>query len=251
MAKEWVKNSRSETRLALNAQAKVELQLGALKEKQAKMAEQMKEALRARDSAEAGLKTTEKQFEEIRKELHYSKINMVTEKQMVIEFREELRKAREVALLLKEATEAEKQVAYDLGVQETQSRLTEEFSTVAKDYCDITWGKALNVARVLADSNLRWPESIYYDSDIRELPGPGSPPPEHPTQVSEVPITDQIPSAPVEVPTDSRQDAGQGKEVEAPQGKDKSKDKGKDKASDTTISWSEQAVNPGAPKAQV
>ena len=69
--------------------------------------------------------------------------------------------------------------------------------------------------------------------------------------MSEVPITDQIPSAPVEVPTDSRQDAGQGKEVEAPQGKDKSKDKGKDKASDTTISWSEQAVNPGAPKAQV
>ena len=251
MAKEWVKNSRSETRLALDAQAKVELQLGALKEKQAKMAKQMKEALRARDSAEVGLKTTEKQFEEIRKELHYSKINMVTEKQMVIEFREELRKAREVALLLKEATEAEKQVAYDLGVQETQSRLTEEFSTVAKDYCDITWGKALNVTRVPADSNLRWPESIYYDSDIRELPGPGSPPPEHPTQVSEVPITDQIPSAPVEVPTDSRQDAGQGKEVEAPQGKDKSKDKGKDKALDTTISWSEQAVNPGAPKAQV
>ena len=155
MAKEWVKNSRSETRLALDAQAKVEVQLGALKEKQAKMAEQMKEALRASDSAEAGLKTTEKQFEEIRKELHYSKINMVTEKQMVIEFREELRKAREVALLLKEATEAEKQVAYDLGVQETQSRLTEEFSAVAKDYCDITWGKALNVAGVPADSNLR------------------------------------------------------------------------------------------------
>ena len=55
----------------------------------------------------------------------------------------------------------------------------------------------------------------------------------------------------MEVPTDSRQDAGQGKEVEAPQGKDKSKDKGKGKASDTTISRSEQAVDPGAPKAQV
>ena len=155
MAKEWVKNSRSETRLALDAQAKVELQLGALKEKQAKMAEQMKEALRARDSAEAGLKTTEKQFEEIRKELHYSKINLATEKQMVIEFREEFRKAREVALLLKEAIEAEKQAAYDLGVQETQSRLIEEFSAVAKDYCNITWGKALDVAGVPADSNLR------------------------------------------------------------------------------------------------
>ena len=132
------------------------------------------------------------------------------------ELREELRKAREVVQLLKEATEVEKQAAYALGVQETQSRLTEEFSTVARDYCNITWGKTLDVAGIPADSNLRQLESIYYDLDIRELPGPGSPPPEHPAQVSEVPIANQVPSAPVEVPTDSRQDAGQGKEVEAP-----------------------------------
>ena len=215
------------------------------------MAEQMKEALRARDSVEAGLKTTEKQFEEIHKELHYSEINLTTEKQMVTELRKELRKAREAAQLLKEATEAEKQATYDLGVQETQSRLTEDFSAVARDYCDITWGKAFDVTGVPADSNLRRPESIYYDSDIHELPGFGSPPPEHPAQVSEVPITDQVPPVPVEVPTDSRQDASQGKEVEAPQGKDKSKGKGKGKASDTTISQSEQVADPGAPKAQV
>ena len=69
--------------------------------------------------------------------------------------------------------------------------------------------------------------------------------------MSEVPITDQVPPTPVEITTDSRQDAGQGKEVEAPQGKDKSKDKGKGKASDTTISQFEQATDPGAPKAQV
>ena len=111
--------------------------------------------------------------------------------------------------------------------------------------------KALDVAGVPADSNLRRPESIYYDSDIRELLSPGSPPPKHPAQVSEVPITDQVPPAPVEIPTDSRQDAGQGKEVEAPQGKDKSKDKGKGKTSDTTIFQPEQAADPGAPKAQV
>ena len=60
VAEEWVRNSRSETRLALDARGEVEAQLGALKEKQAKMAEQVKEALRERDSAEAGLKTTEK-----------------------------------------------------------------------------------------------------------------------------------------------------------------------------------------------
>ena len=137
-----------------------------------------------------------------------------------------------------------------MGVQETQSRLTKEFSAVARDYCDITWGKALDVAGILADSSLRRPESIYYDSDIHELLGPGSPPPEQPSQVSEVPRADQVPPALVEVSTDSRQDAGQGKEVEAPQGKDKSMDEGKGKASDTTISQSKQAADPGAPKAQ-
>ena len=54
------------------------------------------------------------------------------------ELREELRKVREAAQLLKEAAEAEKQASYALGVQETQSRLTEEFSAVARDYCNIT-----------------------------------------------------------------------------------------------------------------
>ena len=169
---------------------------------------------------------------------------------MVTDLREELRKAREAAQLLKEAIETVKQAAYALGVQETQSRLTEEFSAVARDYCDITWGKALDAAGISVDSNLRRPESIYYDSDIRKLPGSGSPPPEQPAQVSEAPIANQAPPAPMEVPTDSCQDVGQGKKVEAPQGKDKNQDKGKGKASDTAISQSKQAVDPGAPKAQ-
>ena len=59
------------------------------------MAEQVKDALRQRDSAEVGLKTTEKQVEDIRKELHYCEINLATEKQMVTELHEELAKARE------------------------------------------------------------------------------------------------------------------------------------------------------------
>ena len=73
------------------------------------MAEQLKEAIRARDSAEAGLKTTEKQFEDICKQLHYNEINLAIEKQLVTKLREELRKAREAAQLLKELAETEKQ----------------------------------------------------------------------------------------------------------------------------------------------
>ena len=210
----------------------------------------MKQALRDKDSAEAGLKTTERQAKDLRKELHYCEINLVTEKQMVTDLREELHKVREAAQLLKEAVEAEKQAAYALGVQETQSRLTEEFSAIARDYCDITWGKALDATGIPADSSLRRPESIYYNSDIRELPNSGSPPPKQTAQVSEAPTTNQAPPAPVEVPTDSCQDTGQGKKVEAPQSKDKNPDKGKGKASDIAISQSKQVADPGAPKAQ-
>ena len=83
------------------------------------------------------------------------------------ELREELCKAREAAQLFKEAAEAKKQVAYAHGMKETQARLTEEFSAVVRDYCDISWGKALDVAGVPTNSGLRQLESIYYNPEIR------------------------------------------------------------------------------------
>ena len=104
---------------------------------------------------------------------------------------------------------------YTLGVQETQGRLTEEFSAVARDYCDISWGKALDVTGIPADSSLRQPESIYYNLDIRELSGPSSSLLEQPAQVFEVPKVDQVPPAPMEASMDPHQDAGKGKEAEA------------------------------------
>ena len=97
-----MKNARSEAMAAFDARSEVKVEPGALKENHFKIAEQLKEAVRARDSAEAGLKTTEKQLEDIRKQLHYTEINMATKKQLVTELREELRKAREAAQLLKE-----------------------------------------------------------------------------------------------------------------------------------------------------
>ena len=111
---------------------------------------------------------------------------MAIEKQLVTELREELRKAREAAQLLKEAAEAEKQAANTLGMEETQARLTEEFSAVCRDYCDISWGKALDVVGVPVDSGLRRPESIYYDPEIHELSDPNSSLPEQAAQVSEL-----------------------------------------------------------------
>ena len=138
----------------------------------------MKEAVKASDSAEAGLKTTKKQVEDLRKQLHYTEINLATEKQLVTDFREELRKAREVVQSVKEAVEAEKQAAYTLGVEETQARLTKELSTVCREYRGISWGKALDAAGVPVGFNLRRPESIYYNLEIHELLGPNSSHPE-------------------------------------------------------------------------
>ena len=63
-------------------------------------------------------------------------------------------------------------------MEETQARLIKEFSAVARDYCDISWSKALDAAGIPADSSLRRPESIYYDLDIRELSDPSSSLPE-------------------------------------------------------------------------
>ena len=249
-----MKNARSEVRAAFDARSEMEVKLGALKENHSKMVEQLKEAVKARDSAETGLKTTEKQFEDIWKQLHYTEINMATKKQLVTELCEDLRKAREAAQLFKEVAEAEKQAEYTLGVEETQARLTEEFFAVAKDYCDISWGKALDVAGVPVNSGLRRPESIYYDPEIRELSDPSSFLPKQTAQVSELPKVGQVPLAPLEVSIDSHQDIGKGKEAETLQGKDKGKNKKKnssnptEKASDTTISQPEQAADPGSPK---
>ena len=119
MAEEWVKNSRNETRSALDARDTAEAQLGALKSKQVELAKQVKQALKDKDSAEAGLKTTERQAEDLRKELHYREINLAKERQMVTDLCEELHKAKEATQLLKEAAEAEKQAVYALGVKET------------------------------------------------------------------------------------------------------------------------------------
>ena len=124
--------------MAFEARFEAKVELGALKESQSKLAEQLKEAIRVRDSAEAGLKTTEKQAEDLRKQLHYTEINLATEKQLVTDLHEKLRKAREVVQLVKEAAEAKKQAAYTLEVEETQARLTEELSAVCREYCSIS-----------------------------------------------------------------------------------------------------------------
>ena len=170
------------------------------------------------------------------------------------DLREELQKVREAAQLAKEATKAEKQVAYTLRVEETQVRLTEELSVVCREYCGISWSKALDAAGVPADSDLRRPENVYYDPEIRELPGPDSSYPEQATQASEQLLVDQAPPAPLEVPKESNQNGGQGKKAKDLKGMGKDQDKKKtsydpkEKAPDAAASQPSQTVDPLASK---
>ena len=55
----------------------------------------------------------------------------------------------------------------------------------------------------------------------------------------------------MEVLTNSHQDAGQGKKVEASQGKDNNQEKDKGQASDTAPSQSERVADLQAPKTKV
>ena len=91
-------------------------------------------------------------------------------------------------------------------------------------------------------SDLRRPESIYYDPEIRELPGPSSFHPEQATQAPKQSMADQAPTIPLEVPKDFNQDGGQGKKAEDSKGMNKGQDKKKnisnpkEKASDIAAS---------------
>ena len=63
---------------------------------------------KARLCAEASLKTMERQAEDQRQKLHLTEIDLATQRQLVIDLKVELQKAKEAAQLAKEATEAEK-----------------------------------------------------------------------------------------------------------------------------------------------
>ena len=64
MAEEWVKDARNEAKAKADSRSEIEKEVGNLKEDQARLFEQLKEAVKARDNFEAGLKNVEMQAEE-------------------------------------------------------------------------------------------------------------------------------------------------------------------------------------------
>jgi len=78
-------------------------------------------------------------------------------------------------------------------VEETQVRLTEELSELCRDYCGITWNKALNVAGVPTDSAWRLPENVFYPLEIQEVPADAPKTSEQPAAIPDaIPIAEII-----------------------------------------------------------
>ena len=51
---------------------------------------------------------------------------------------------------------------YDRGVKDTEVRLAEEVAAVCREYITLSWGVALDRVAVLADSDLRKAENIFF-----------------------------------------------------------------------------------------
>ena len=136
-------------------------------------------------------------------------------------------------------------------MEETQVRLAEELSQVCRDYCNMTWDKALTVARVPTDSVWRLPENVYYYLEIREVPIDSSPPALAP-ESSEQPlaIPDALPLPEISKESSQAGDQGQRVEGEKGKGKDKAK-KPSAKAKDAAKAKEVEAETPEAdPKAK-
>ena len=178
MAEEFCRSNRSLAEAEAQSRTEVEKTVGSLKQENFELAEKFKEAEKQRRSAKAGLKNAETQAKDQRQQLFVTETSLATEKQTVLDLKaalqkveEEIRRAKEEAQLIREAAEAEKKVSHQLGIQETEARLSEEILEVCRDYCSISWAHALDAVGIPADSALRLPENVFYPQEIRENPG--------------------------------------------------------------------------------
>ena len=113
-----------------------------------------------------GLKTVKRQAKDQRQKLHITEIELDTQRQLVLDLKVKLKKARESARVVKEVSEAAEMASYEQGVQETEARLAKELTVVCRDYCSEVWAKALNRVEFSTTSEWRLAENVYYLEDI-------------------------------------------------------------------------------------
>ena len=107
---------------------------GDLRQGKDRLSSEVKEVQKDRASAEAGLKNTTKEAEDLRQQLRQSEANLAIEKQTVSDLKTELAKVKEAAHVVREAAEIAVATSYDRGVRDTEVRLTEEVAAMCRDY---------------------------------------------------------------------------------------------------------------------
>ena len=133
--------------------------------------------------------------------------------------------------MAQEAATAAENLAYERGVQETETRLTIEVIAVCREYYAETYSQALDRAGIPADSDLRRTNQVYYPEDLREDPTPppplvNIPPPPPPNE----PFLAQKSSQDSELPIGVEKEKEQEKEKEKAKEKEKEKKKEQNKA---------------------
>ena len=108
MAEEWVNKAWNDVKNEAYLCLETEKALGAVREENKELLSKLIVSERDRKSALVGLKSAESQAEDQCKLLYQIEIELATSKQLVLDLRVELQKAKEVAQLANEATKAKK-----------------------------------------------------------------------------------------------------------------------------------------------
>ena len=108
MAEEWVKEAQNEVKNEVHLRLKIEKALEAVKEENKEMLSKLTTEEKERKSAQVGLKNAKAQVEDQRKLLYQTEIELATSRQLVMELKAKLQKAKEAAQLTKEAIGTEK-----------------------------------------------------------------------------------------------------------------------------------------------
>ena len=152
-----------------------------------------------------------------------TEIELAPQRQLVLDLKAELQKAKNAARVAREAVEGAEMASYERGVLDTKTQLAKEVARMCKDYCTEVWAEVVKQARVPATSKLRSTENIFFPEDIQEVPATLPPPtvlpPLPPVQLPSI----QAPSSVAEVSTGAGKSKEDGKR--GPQPEEKGKDK--------------------------
>ena len=229
VAEDWVRSATNSLNAEVQNWQDVEKALGTANHEKTQLVEKLKVAENGRKSAEVGLKIAEAQVEDQRKELYTTQLNLATEKAAVLDLQSKILRAEEALKVAQEAAIAAETLAYERGVPETETRLTAEVTTVCREYCTETYSQALDRAGILADSDLRRTDQVYYPENLREDKTPPPPPATLPLPPPNEPLPAQKSSQDSELPIRAEKEKEQEKEKEKVKEKEKAKEKEKEK----------------------